>query len=382
MKLTLKSLLVLGFIAILNGCSDDETPVKDLKSQAIATYSKIVYASYDDSYITAEILKDKIEAFLDAPTHAGLEACKTAWLEARYYYNQTEAYRFYGGPVDGEDGVEGYLNAWPMDENFIDYTVSQPENGIINNTADYPTIDSDLLIELNESGSETNISTGYHAIEFLLWGQDLSDDGPGARPYTDYVVGENGTATNQERRGDYLLAAATLLVDQLETLRDEWKEGSSYRTFMEADENMDEAIDNIFRGMGVLSKAELAGERMLVAAESHDQENEHSCFSDNTLNDLKLDFQGIKNVFYGTYTRRDQTVVQGTSFEQVGKRSNKTKTDALDESFTEVETKLNAIPGPFDQAIVNNSEVIIDAAESLSLLSDRVADILVDIQKQ
>src|SRR5690349_19102872 len=136
MKLTLKSLFLLGLITVLNGCSDDETPVKTLKSQAIENYSDIVYASYDDAYITAVNLQDKIEAFLAAPSQAGLDACKTAWLEARYYYNQTEVYRFYGGPVDGDAGVEGFLNAWPMDENYIDYTVTQPESGIINNSED------------------------------------------------------------------------------------------------------------------------------------------------------------------------------------------------------------------------------------------------------
>ncbi len=61
--------------------------------------------------------------------------------------------------------------------------------GIVNDTAGYPTIDAELIASLNEQGGETNISTGWHAIEFLLWGQDLSADGPGARPVTDYTDG-------------------------------------------------------------------------------------------------------------------------------------------------------------------------------------------------
>ena len=63
--------------------------------------------------------------------------------------------------------------------------------------AAFPEITAEALTAANEEGGETNISTGWHAIEFLLWGQDLSATGPGARPATDYT-----TAPNAERRGD------------------------------------------------------------------------------------------------------------------------------------------------------------------------------------
>ena len=41
------------------------------------------------------------------PTPATLEAAKRAWLLARDDYGPTEAYRFYGGPIDNEDGRSG-----------------------------------------------------------------------------------------------------------------------------------------------------------------------------------------------------------------------------------------------------------------------------------
>ena len=70
---------------------------------------------------------------------------------------------------------------------------------IINVTGEYPTINAELIISLNEEGGEENVTTGWHAIEFLLWGQDLNDDGLGDRPVTDYA-----TADNADRGGQYL----------------------------------------------------------------------------------------------------------------------------------------------------------------------------------
>ena len=107
---------------------------------------------------------------MEEPTAATLEAAKRAWLNARDDYGPTEAYRFYGGPIDNDDdGPEGQLNAWPMDEGYVDYVEARRTAGSINMVAEYPQITTELLIELNEAGGETNVSTGWHAIEFLLW---------------------------------------------------------------------------------------------------------------------------------------------------------------------------------------------------------------------
>ncbi|MCB0226566.1 MAG: iron-regulated protein, partial [Anaerolineae bacterium] len=156
-----------------------------LKTEAVETYANIVFANYEDAYNSAVELQDKIDAFVADPTAETMQAAKEAWLAAREPYGQTEAFRFYGGPIDDEDGPEGLINAWPLDEVYIDYVDGEETSGIINDVETYPTIDKELLISLNEVGAEENISTGFHAIEFLLWGQDLSSDGAGNRPYTD-----------------------------------------------------------------------------------------------------------------------------------------------------------------------------------------------------
>ena len=378
--LLLLSLAVFSF-ASCEKESEEEKKAKALETQkleAIAFYGELVFASYDDSYQAAIVLKQKIDAFVANPTDAGFQACKTAWLAACVPYGQTEAYRFYGGPIDDKDGPEGLINSWPLDESYVDYVESYPFAGIINNTALYPTLSKTLLEDLNQTGgatmeqSEVNVCTGYHAIEFLLWGQDLSASGPGSRPFTDYVPG--ATAQNQARRGQFLKIVAELLVDHLDKVRQEWTLEGNYRKALLASEDLGEVLGKIFTGLGEMSKGELAGERMFVAVDSKDQENEHSCFSDNTHTDILMNFQGIRNVYTGQYTRVSGSKIAGRSFSAITASLDPTKADAVTAAFADAETKIKAIPVPFDQAILNAPEKVLAASESLKTLSDKLSD--------
>ena len=367
-------LLLLGLFSLPISFCTKENEDENRKKEVLQNYAAIVYASYEDSYTAANALKDKIDAFVANPTAQGLADCKLAWLAARNPYGQTEAYRFYGGPIDDDQGPEGLINAWPVDEAFIDYVQTNPTAGLINNPSLYPDITKQVLTDLNESISESSIFTGYHAIEFLLWGQDLSASGPGERPYTDYVTGAGGTAANQNRRGLYLKVAADLLLENLAYVRDAWKPGSAYRTQLLSNTATNVALGYLFTSLGELSKGELSGERMFVAVDTKDQENEHSCFSDNTPADIRMNFQGLKNVYYGSYQRTDGSTLSGLSLAELAATADKTKADAVDAAFADATSKINLLPEPFDQAIVNHADQIVPAINSLRTLSDRLTD--------
>ena len=152
--------------------------------------------------------------------------------------------------------------------------------GIIADTANYPSLTQATLLEANERDSEVNISSGYHAIEFLLWGEDTSETGPGDRPFTDFVDG--GTRPNADRRRQYLTLATRQLIEDLESVQVQWALGQDNYARRFTAEAPKEAVLKILTGLGSLSGAELAGERMAVAYDNKDQEDEHSCFSDNT----------------------------------------------------------------------------------------------------
>jgi putative iron-regulated protein len=329
--------LMLGLAACGGGNADQ------LRDDVVANYANLVHESYETSLASATAMDEAIDEFLASPSADTLAAAKEAWLTARDDYGPTEAFRFYGGPIDDEEaGVEGLLNAWPLDEAYIDYVEGAPESGVIGMAADYPTIDADLLVSLNEEGGEANISTGWHAIEFLLWGQDLSVDGPGGRPVEDYT-----TSPDSERRSQYLATVSDLLLVHLQQMVDAWApDADNYRAeFTELP--ADEALGMILTGIGELSQGELAGERMTVAYEARSQEDEHSCFSDNTTADIVGNAVGIQRVFLG-----EAGSVDGPGVYDLIAAEDQDLADQLRAEIEHSVALARAIPAPFDQHLV------------------------------
>ena len=332
--------------ALLAAACGSSGPSGETMEDAVETYARGVHAAYSASLASAQDMDDAIHTFLDNPTPATLEGAKRAWLIARDDYGPTEAFRFYGGPIDDEEtGTEGLINAWPLDEGYIDYVEGNPTAGIINDPGTYPTIDADLIVSLNEVGGEANVSTGWHAIEFLLWGQDLTGDGPGARPVSDYI-----TADNADRRATYLAVATHQLVDHLQELVDAWAPGGgNYRAEFEALDAA-EALRLAITGAGELSRGELAGERMNVAYEARSQEDEHSCFSDNTHADIIGNAVGVAMVLEADYPLG----VTGTSILDVVAEADAELADQLRAELAASIVATKAIPAPFDQHLTED----------------------------
>jgi len=361
-KISLSLTLLAATGLFVAACSDDDnnttTNNDTAKAAVIENYANIVYANYKAAYDDAVELKTAINAFTATPTDPNFTVAKTKWKESRESYGTTEAFRFANGPIDNEDGnfeaPEGLINSWPLDENYIDYVMNTETNtvvngGIINNAGLYPNITKEVLANLNGADSEASISVGYHAIEFLLWGQDLTapiENKPGQRVYTDYV--DNGTtADNEARRRQYLNVCADLLVDNLDYLVQEWKPGGSYRsTFLALDKNV--ALANMYLGIITLSDSELPTERMMVALLNQSQEDEHSCFSDNTHRDIALNLQGVINVYQGKYGS-----IEGPSLQSLVQSVNGDVAGSTNDALTDAKTKVAAIMIPFDLAIAN-----------------------------
>ncbi len=299
-------------------------------TEVLSTYADIAEAGYSDSLTTARALQDAVATLIAAPSPRALTAARQAWLAARVPYQQTEVFRFGNAIVDD---WEGNVNAWPLDEGLIDYVDAgyggpSDENGLaalnviatprftlsgqeIDATDITPALLSDTLHEAG--GVEANVATGYHAIEFLLWGQDLHghDHGAGERPYTDYVQGEGCTGGNCDRRAAYLQAATDLLVSDLDWMAAQWAEAGAARVALM--DNEQAGLTAILTGMGSLSYGEQAGERMRLGLMLNDPEEEHDCFSDNTHNSHYYDGLGIQNVYTGEYVRVDGSLVSGPS---------------------------------------------------------------------
>src|SRR6185436_2738813 len=254
-------------------------------AQVLTAYGDIAHAMYEDSLATAKTLQTAINAFLADPTDAKLLAARNAWKAARVPYLQSEGFRFGNAIVDG---WEGKVNAWPLDEGLIDYVAASygktsDENPLYTlnviatkqvrigaRQVDASVINRALLRQLQEAqGVESNVATGYHAIEFLLWGQDLHGTGAraGERPTSDYST-RACTHGNCYRRAAYLKTAADLLVDYLAEMTGYWATGGKARTEVEA-KGLNGGLSTILPGLGSLSYGELAGERMKLGLILH-----------------------------------------------------------------------------------------------------------------
>jgi putative iron-regulated protein len=338
----------LGWMALVAGaltsvgCGTE--PLEESRARPVVErYAALVHENYADAVTKARELRATVDAFVAEPTETKLTAARSAWLAARPAYGQSEAFRFYGGPIDDEDtGPEGRINAWPLDEAYIDSVEGAPQAGIINATTEYPTLSEELLISLNERDGETNIATGYHAIEFLLWGQDRSVTGPGNRPASDFV-----TAPNAARRRQYLKLATELLVKDLESVQAQWAPGANNYGKQFSAQEPKEAVLQVLTGLGSLSGAELSGERMTVAYDNKDQEDEHSCFSDNTKADLYNNALGIQNVYLGRYGTQD-----GKGLDELVAAVDAELDREMKQRLQASLDAIQAIPGPFDQAIL------------------------------
>jgi putative iron-regulated protein len=340
------SLLLLSPIAaLLHACSGPAEPDFDALAAEVARHhAELVHAVYQDALVSAEAMLAAIDALIAAPSQAALDDARAAWLEARADYMPSEAFRFYGGPIDA---IEGDINPWPLDEAYIDYVEGALSSGIINDPDAYPRLDAPTLRAANTAAGETSVAVGWHAVEFLLWGQDLREDGPGDRPWTDYLTDGTGTAAHQDRRGLYLHLTAEMLVDDLTQLVDAWAPGrDNYRAELLA-RPPKAAIADILLGISSLSGFETAGERLTVPYVTQEQEDEHSCFSDNTHADFQGNARGVQSVYSGVY--RD---LQGPGLHDLVLAFDPDLADRADQAIAAAVAACDAIPAPFDRAIL------------------------------
>lgn len=370
MRTPISLVIAVGIALLVSGCGGGASD--EAKREVVDNYAALVHEAYSLSLASATEMRGAIDAFLTDPGPETLESARNAWLAARDAYGPTEVFRFYGGPIDdAETGVEGFVNAWPLDEAYIDYVEGSPDSGIVNMADEYPTIDSDLLLSLNEEGGETNISTGWHAIEFLLWGQDLDADGPGDRPAEDYT-----TAPNADRRAQFLAVAADLLLSHLQEMVDAWApDQDNYRADF-VSFSPDVALGMIMTGMGEMSRGELAGERMTVAYEARSQEDEHSCFSDNTTNDIIGNATGVQMVYLGRVGS-----VDGPGVYDLVAAEDPDLADRIRDQIATSVGLAETIPAPFDQLLVEGVSdddpgrvAILDTIVALETQADSIVD--------
>ncbi len=317
-------------------------------SAQVNGYIAHVFHSYTSAHQAAQRLQGSIGRFLKSPTATTLADARSAWVSARVPYLKTEAFRFYDGPIDlkspqgEEEGPEIHINAWPLNEAFIDSVKGNPKAGLINDRT--VPITRAAILERDQVSDEADVTTGWHAIEFLLWGQDLSATGPGDRKASDYTPGKG----NNDRRRMYLKTVTDMLVEDIGGLAKAWDPAGkdNYASFFRGLEER-EALGRMFAGIASLSGFELMSERLAVALDSGDQEDEHSCFSDTTWQDFLFNIRGIREVYSGGAATPAGASLQAL----VGQRAPEINAQVL-AALATVEAAAEALPRPFDRDVL------------------------------
>jgi putative iron-regulated protein len=307
-----------------------EAPAADTAMQVSAErellrgYRRLAHLSYEAAYHSAGRLRKAIAALLAEPSAETLDAARAAWRAARVDYSQTEALRFGHWIVDD---WETAINAWPVDEGLLDYVAeddrASPTNPLARQNLvarplievgglqlDTQELDWRQLKFIHGGGEiEANVVLGYHAIEFLLWGQDrrLSAPGAGERPWTDYAADTRCTSgpraaplAHCARRGRLLEILAEHLYSELGQMTLNWagNHPNSYGLHI-AEGPVDEGLRRLLFGLVRLAGDEMAGERLQVALLSGAPEEEQDCFSDDTHQSTYFNGLGIENLYYG-----------------------------------------------------------------------------------
>ncbi|MFM1823472.1 MAG: hypothetical protein RI967_1738 [Planctomycetota bacterium] len=357
-----------------------------LRLAVVRHEAAIAAAAYARALESAKVLRASIAAFCAAPDEALLARARANWIAARRDYGRTEVHRFGGGPIDRpRGGVETFVNAWPVDEAYIDRVDGAAGAGIIGTPAKYPILGRAVLRLHNQRGGETNVCTGWHAIEFLLWGQDRSETGPGDRPASDFV---DGGAPFADRRREYLAEIADLLVEDLAKVADQWRaaEGErpagAHRAAFEGEprdalgrEPRDarerdprKSLEAILTGVSLLTAFEMSGERLAVAIETGDQEEEHSCFSDTTHLDFLANIEGVAKVVRGD---------GGPGLLALARAEAPAQAEPVERALARAEQAIAAMPAPFDQAIrapegSPERAKLVEALESIEALGEAI----------
>jgi putative iron-regulated protein len=240
---------------LLVGCSDNAAEPQILETAAEAApsafellnpelsasakeialeYVQQIDTDFEQAGIEIEKFQSSIATLTDQTNIENLNLSKQAWLNAHSAYELTTLHRYYATQLIGEQNslalmqLQYQINHWPIVPGYIDYVDGYPDSGIVHDIN--VNLDADSLREQHGSFDVSEVTLGFHAIEFLLWGYDADFV---ARPATDFDAVleltpkeiESGYTLEQlsnNRRRLFLTIVADTLVKDFLALQSLW----------------------------------------------------------------------------------------------------------------------------------------------------------------
>ena len=150
-------------------------------------YVRQIDTDFKQAGIEIKKFQSSIATLTDQTNIENLNLSKQAWLNAHSAYELTTLHRYYATQLMGEQDslvlmqLQYQINHWPIVPGYIDYVDGYPDSGIVHDIN--VNLDADSLREQHGSFDVSEVTLGFHAIEFLLWGYDADSV---ARPATDF----------------------------------------------------------------------------------------------------------------------------------------------------------------------------------------------------
>jgi putative iron-regulated protein len=321
--------------------------VSEAKQLFVSNYSNIAETASRSALSQGVALKEAVSAFVKNPKAETHLLAKVSWMRARLPFLQSEFSRVIAESGKVGSDISNRLNGWPIDPGHIDYTCLMAGGNIISSKEKYPAITSELLRSMNLKAGESDFTTGYHVIEFLLWGEDLDKESSGKRSFKDYDKNNSELA---KRRADYLLACCELLIQDLKDLVFEWDTESknNLRSSLESMPS-DQAITKIL-GMVSFLADDLAKSQIGSIISKGATFKEQSTFSDTTHFDFLHTVAGISNLAAGAYVGLDGKLqILGLGLIGLAEQIPNSRADKIRSLINNAMKSAQAFKGPFDQ---------------------------------
>ncbi len=333
MKLTI-TLGLLGLILFSCNKKKDSNDTIEISKLKIS-YANQLLDNYSSLKQNISILADRHAIFNTTLQLSHYNVLKAQWKETKKAVDYIAPFQFLN---------ESTFYSFMINPAYIDAFGSDNSSGIIVNTTLYPYIDYVTLRSLNNvGGSENNISTGMHALEFVLWGEDLNPAGPGARTPFDY---EFTAASVKGRRKAYLASLVYILNKDVEAL--------DYTSFKDNINDMDpkSSLKFLLGGIHDFVKKNVAEKSIKRPVDQMSQLYEESQFSDNSTEDLKNKITSIKNYLYGS----QYTTTDGYFISDYMKTKSPNLRDKMDQLIEELVSDSQEMTFTFDNAIQNPAQ--------------------------
>ena len=366
----------------LSSCNKDpqengEEANKATKEAIVKQYLEhTVYPTYANLAEEADKLVENLEALKDNKTQANVNAATATFIEARHWWEMSEAFLF-GAASDF--GIDPHIDSWPLDEDAFNNLMGSPN--MIAQLAN----DEDGSVAGEQLG---NALLGFHGIEYILFrdGQPRNVNEINEDMLT-YVVAVSRDLRNRcfQLEVSWNADAPQAHKDLMEELEfnttvnggyntygdnmlQSGQAGSTYATFTNALEAIADGCIDIADEVGTskIGKPHTGEDVTYV----------ESPYSQKSIKDFYDNMTSVKNAYMGGMEgQRDESMSLHTFIKDNNKELDTKAVNAIENALT----KIQAMKAPFVQFYADASAG--EAMEACQELSDVMAEVKAEFAK-